>query len=678
MKRRVASVLGGIVGVALLALTLWAVRVGLDIRANREAMARAPSAAIALALDQDLDRLERLVLVSLALAASNFVFFHLSLRGWRRLESLEMRFALATRGGAALAAGIAVTDTRWGLHLTTPVLDALCSPWGSTRAWWALAFDATRLPPARPCATCGLPMVEGSVQVQLTPPGRPRTVQQWTFAGHAHDILGEPGSHVLLVQNVTERVIAEARAEEARLHEARTHAAWVQVIAGLPDGVLIHLGGHIRYANPAMEKLAGKSPLTGAHVDDLGGLSPGEGRLVRQDGSDVFVRVSTAQPIDFEEATCELRLVHDLTVWADLQAQLRMADRLASIGTLASGVAHEINNPLTWVLFNLETVQQRASDWESRQLLAEAREGTEQVRRIVEDLRSYARPQGEEIGPTDLAAAISAAARLAGPHLEACATLHVDCPPETWVLGSDARLAQVFLNLLVNAAQATEEAGGTRHQVGITVSPEGDRVVVTVVDDGPGISAEHLPHVFDPFFTTKAAGKGTGIGLYVCHRIVTSLGGDISIVSEEGNGVRVRVALVASAPPADVDLAPAPKPSARLRILLVDDEPLVARALAGMLREFEVVIAHSVEEALARVADRPFDAILCDLNMPDVPGRVLHARLDPVHRARLAFMTGGVHSEADRRLIVEMGRAPLDKPFLREEVLETVARLGRA
>jgi CheY-like chemotaxis protein len=240
------------------------------------------------------------------------------------------------------------------------------------------------------------------------------------------------------------------------------------------------------------------------------------------------------------------------------------------------------------------------------------------------------------------------------------------------VLASESRLGQVFLNLLVNALQAlSPRDNGAEHEVRVRVSSQdAGAVLVEIGDTGDGIAADVLPRVFDPFFTTKPVGVGTGLGLFVCQGIVTSLGGTLSIRSEEGRGTTVSVQLPAIT---ESSLDSTEPPSSlrgavrRSRVLLVDDEVALCRALSAALEgEHDVVAVNSGEAALALLAaDRAFDVILCDVMMPGITGMDVWTRAVaacPELEPRFVFTTGGAFS-SEAAAFLDKGKTYLEKPF---------------
>ncbi len=423
-----------------------------------------------------------------------------------------------------------------------------------------------------------------------------------------------------------------------------------------------------------------------------------EARVVWTDGTVRWVTFHGAWSLD--PATRLARLVgtaQDVTERKELQARLLLSDRLASMGTLASGVAHEINNPLAYVIGNLDCLGQALGELrpgdptdELTEMLEDARDGARRVASIVRDLKAFSRADEDAREAVDLAHAIELAVRLSGNQLRHRARLVRDEEPLPPALGNESRLVQVFINLLVNAAQALPEGEAERHEVRVTARRDGaGHAVVSVTDTGCGIPPAQLAQVWNPFFTTKAIGVGTGLGLSICHGIVKAMGGTITVTSQVGRGTTFSVRLPlaqgvafnprTTTPP--VTTAPAGPPA---RLLIVDDEASIGATLGRMLgREYAIECVTSAREALARVtAGERWDVILSDLMMPDMTGMDFYDALaaTPELRPRCVFMTGGVFTERAQAFLTESGRPTLDKPFdparLRR-VLAQVASEGR-
>ena len=371
-------------------------------------------------------------------------------------------------------------------------------------------------------------------------------------------------------------------------------------------------------------------------------------------------------------------------VTAERQAaerQLVLAERLAAVGSLAAGVAHEINNPLAFVITNLELLERDLGRLDPRAaaLIHDARFGAERVRLIVRDLKVLSRDSAEQREPVSLDEVVESALRIGGRDLGQRAQLvtRLGAPPP--VRGNQARLGQLVLNLLLNASQAFP--GGTNPQARIRVqtgvAPNGE-VLLEVEDNGVGIAPENLKKIFDPFFTTKPVGEGTGLGLSICQGIVSSHGGAIEVESRPGAGTTFRVLLPACELAGRADEPqPAQLTAGRSRVLIVDDEVRLAQSMRLLLEpEHEAVVCTSGEAALELLAgDRAFDLILCDLHMPGVTGLEVHRRLsasDPALAGRVVFLSGGAITAETKAFVLASSNLVLDKPVRPERLLDLV------
>jgi PAS domain S-box-containing protein len=385
----------------------------------------------------------------------------------------------------------------------------------------------------------------------------------------------------------------------------------------------------------------------------------------------------------------------DVTDRKEIQVRLQISDRMASIGTLAAGVAHGINNPLAYVIANLDYVKHKlARPWselpgeevrEVRELLDESLEGADRVRRIVGDLRSFSRHGDDRVTAVDLTAVIERALNMAMNEIRHRARVVLMLDPVPRVLGTESKLGQVVLNLLVNAAQAIE-AGNVEHN-SITVRTLLDkhgRPRLEIEDTGIGIPEEYLRRVFDPFFTTKPVGVGTGLGLSISHRIVSEFGGEIGIESQHQRGTLVWLSLEtapleAVAPPKPPTFPPPSNREHSARILIVDDEPAILRALSRVLQGYQVTRALSGREAVSRIEHSgPYDVVFCDVMMPELSGIDVYERAKevcPGQERRIVFITGGAFTEHAAKFIESIDNPKLGKPFDAGEVRALVQAL---
>ncbi|MFO0676167.1 MAG: PAS domain S-box protein [Polyangiaceae bacterium] len=379
----------------------------------------------------------------------------------------------------------------------------------------------------------------------------------------------------------------------------------------------------------------------------------------------------------------------DLTEHRRLQLRLSIADRMASIGQLAAGVAHEINNPLTYVMASLEQIRRSlvtsgAVDAVASQLAA-AEEGLARIRSVVRDLSSFSRSNAGERGILEVVPVLESAIRMAHAELATSTTVTRDYGPAPHVFANEARLGQVFLNLVVNAAQAMSERRDRPHELHVaTRTGEHGECVVVVRDTGAGIPEDLRKTIFDPFVTTKPPGVGTGLGLSICRDILTSLGGSISVESTLDVGTTFTVVL----PPIDPELVRRasarrpvgePAPSHSRRILVVDDEPAIVSALLGMLAGHVVQGAASGADALDMLRDQDFDVVLCDVMMRDVSGIDVFeflAREGRGRERRVIFMTGNAFTDEAREFLRSKVDRVLEKPFVQDDVVRMVARVS--
>ncbi len=490
---------------------------------------------------------------------------------------------------------------------------------------------------------------------------------------------------------------------EQRLAVRSLRLAQVALDRGLSALLFVDSGGVVTYANQAAGRLLERptAELLGRSLWDLDAAFeeerwPGDWARLRAEGS-LLLDGRLARPEgQAVEAEVGLTLVaHDgvevaLYAARDLSERRRAesAQRLASVGTLAAGMAHEINNPLTFVAANLAFALDRIGPLradpraeEVAHALEDAEEGTRRVARVVRDLKAVSRVEVEERRPIDLAAEVETALKLAQHELRHRARLEVSLGPVPRVEAPEFQLGQVFLNLLVNAGQAVGEGAADRHTVRVTCrTAEDGWAVVEVADDGPGIDEAVRPRIFEPFFTTKPVGAGTGLGLSVCHGIVTGLGGRIEVESAPGAGALFRVLLPPAAVAAPAPPVPAPASArpegARARILVIDDEPLIGSTIRRLLSAHEVVALSAPRQALDRLsAGEPFDLVLCDLMMPELSGMELWEALAaarPELARRVVFMTGGAFTDRAREFLAAVGQPQLGKPFQPQDLREQV------
>ncbi|CAN5476234.1 hypothetical protein BH11MYX1_BH11MYX1_27960 [soil metagenome] len=517
-----------------------------------------------------------------------------------------------------------------------------------------------------------------------------------TKDGRARDVDVEMSRLEFRGRACTLALIIELTEGETSLR--RSEENFRTLIERLPIGTIVHRRGLIIYINPAAVRglrydtaaeLVGRPLLDLVHPCDRERIQASatqtaqeglalstESRMLRRDGS-IAVIEAEGLMLDFDGHPANVVIAQEVTERRELFARVATADRLVSMGTLAAGVAHEINNPLAYLVSNLEVLA-RELPTQYAGPIADARDAAERVSSIVRDLRELARPD-DELRAVDVAAILASSIKMATNELRHRATLVTNYAPELpRVRASPSRLGQVFLNLLVNAAHAMMESRGELAEVRVRTQTRGERVYVEIEDTGVGIPAENLGRVFDPFFTTKPLGVGIGLGLAISHQIITSIGGEISVTSEVGKGTTFRIALRAASPEQFPEPTEAtPVVARRLRILLIDDEVAVGRAVANLLSpDHEVTPVARASVALARLeSGEEFDVILCGLMMPELDGIELYARLSPPYRERIVFVTGGAFTPQARTFLSARGSTHLEKPFTEKQLRQAIARI---
>jgi CheY-like chemotaxis protein len=383
----------------------------------------------------------------------------------------------------------------------------------------------------------------------------------------------------------------------------------------------------------------------------------------------------------------------DVSVEKAANARMLVSERLASLGTLAAGVGHEINNPLMAVLGNLEMAlsdlgRLTRAQPELAELvdvvegLRDAKEAAERVRNIVRDLKLFSRSDEETSGPVDVERVMESSMRMVWNEVRHRATLVRDYQRVPAVYANESRLGQVLLNLIVNAAQAIPEGRASQNEIRVatSVAPDG-RVRMTVSDTGCGMSPEIAAQIFTAFFTTKPIGVGTGLGLSICHQLVTAMGGEVSVETKLGVGTTFAVLLPALDPATTAALAttiPIAPVSRRGRVLVVDDEPIVTTTVRRALaKEHDVIGLLDPTEAVRQLeAGERYDVILCDLMMPNVTGVDLYEqvqRISPLHASRMVFITGGAFTVQARAFVDTTPNACIEKP-IDVEALRTLVR----
>lgn len=511
-------------------------------------------------------------------------------------------------------------------------------------------------------------------------------------------------------RDVSERKRAGAAVARA-LRELET------VLETLPDPVAIRIGELFAYVNPAWlrilgyadpRELIGKKVLDSIHPNDVAIASArltvpaakGQGdttelRMLAKDGSAVPLDFPPSLELHYHGEPARMVVAHDRREEKRVAAALATRERLVTVGTLAAGVGHELNNPLQSVSMNLELLREELRNVAGGSPSARYRElvdmaddalrGAERIRKIVIGLHTFSRGEREEQSLLDVRSVLELSLNLAQNELRHRARVELDFEPVPPVMADESKLAQVFINLLVNAVQAMPERPAEDNEVRVvTRADEQERVVVEIRDNGSGMAPEVRSRIFEPFFTTKPVGMGTGLGLAISYNIVTSLGGQIECQSETGVGTTFRVVLPRAREAVHRSglrqLAP---PTLRGRILVVEDELTVARLLERVLsRDHVVDLAADGVGALERLSlRRDYDIVLCDVMMPRMNGMELFesvSRQYPELAERFVFMSGGATRPDVQAFLDSVTNEKLYKPFSVPSVKALVGRLLEA
>jgi two-component system NtrC family sensor kinase len=389
---------------------------------------------------------------------------------------------------------------------------------------------------------------------------------------------------------------------------------------------------------------------------------------------------------------------HVLTIARDITEKKRSAEeltrqreslyqreKLAALGSLLAGVAHELNNPLSVVVARAVLLEEQGNPAAQTAAL-KIRTAAERCARIVRTFLAMARQQQPERGPVAINDVISAALDItAYPVRTSSIEVKLDLAEDIPLIHADAdQLHQVLLNLVINAQQSLQDHPGPRHiRVTSRFDTRAQLVRVTVADNGPGIPAHLRARIFEPYFTTKPTGIGLGVGLAVSLGIVEAHEGTLTVACPAHGGAEFSITLPLGAVAASAGESSFPlkvDPSRRT-ILVIDDEPEIRETLADILvaAQHRVVTVASGREALQHMAVEHYDVILTDVRMPDLDGRALYQEIErrwPGRGVRVVFVTGDTLASTLREFVSESGRPVIEKPFLPSEVRRVVAELA--
>lgn len=482
--------------------------------------------------------------------------------------------------------------------------------------------------------------------------------------------------------------------------------------------VVVTAGGIVRYASPAAqtvlgmtpEMLQGRSLLADAHPEDQAKLAkalhkvvghPGEVvertefRLRFADGPWRWLEATGTNQIGNSAVNGIVFNARDITDAKEAESEiarqrenLHQREKLAAMGSLLAGVAHELNNPLSIVVGRATMLQEEAGDEVTRTVADKIRAAAERCARIVKTFLAMARQRKLEQTAVAMDTVLDDCVEMLAYGLRTAGiTVEKQFAPDLPSISGNAdQLHQVFLNLIVNAQQAMESQPAPR-RLRLSVDRRGEQLRIVVADNGPGIAPAIRSRIFDPYFTTKPAGQGTGVGLAVSLGIVESHGGSLTVDSPPEGGARFQVMLpiqpVQELPVEDQPGQPEPATTKGPRVLIVDDEAEVGSLLADILHRdtSQIDIAASGQEALQLLAKREYDAILTDLRMPEMDGPELFRQIEqrwPARARQVVFITGDALSPTVQTFLAGTGQPYLEKPFVPADVRGIVRELTTA
>ncbi len=429
-----------------------------------------------------------------------------------------------------------------------------------------------------------------------------------------------------------------------------------------------------------------------AQLQDTGEVRDMELQVRRSDGTTIWVSL-TSRLIASDGSNVAITSMIDLTerlaFEEELERQrdaLHLSEKMSALGELLASVAHELNNPLSVVVGQSLLLMETVADERIRRRIERIGSAAERCARIVKTFLAMARQQPALSEPICVNEAVEAALEVCGPGLvqagvEVTRQLSDDMPP---VLADFDQISQVISNLIVNATHALEDSGRpARLWVSTSFRPAPNEVVIKVKDNGPGVPGEVRGRIFDPFFTTKEAGKGTGIGLTLCHRIIDAHGGRIRLDNRTDQGATfvIKLPCRSAMPAAEQEAVMQQLPDGRLRILVIDDEVGMTDVLSEVLRvDGHVVECANTGEAARRLLDEiRFDLILSDLRMPGLDGPTLYQHIETAYpdlARRVAFITGDTLSGDIQKFLQEARRPYLEKPAAPDDIRAFVRQIA--
>jgi PAS domain S-box-containing protein len=424
-------------------------------------------------------------------------------------------------------------------------------------------------------------------------------------------------------------------------------------------------------------------------------IGPNKRKVLQPSGAIRDIEFSAAC-VESQTDKLYLYIIEDITEKSKLLEQSLLAYKMSSIGVLTLGIIHEINNPLNWLLSNLQSIKEKirtlpAQDTKSHRLIAsfseytnECIEGAQKIALIVHDLKAFSHVENKNIIPVDINAAISSAIHIVEHEVKHSMQLKMElCGELPFLLLSTNRLQQVFVNLIVNAAQSFSNPKNPKNLLIIKTTLERNNLRIDFTDNGSGIKPENMDKLFIPFFTTKST--GIGLGLSISYNIIKTMGGEIHVKSTVDKGTTFSVTLPLSIKAAiDPDIKINTTPKAKLKILIIDDLPYILNTLGRLLEDEQIVtLALGGREGLhlLETSKTNFDLIITDINMPDVSGIDIYRYIKNKHpemAKQIIFLTGGSPSKKINNFLGSIKNPCLEKPFTLESLTAAIASIRPA
>jgi signal transduction histidine kinase/ActR/RegA family two-component response regulator len=526
--------------------------------------------------------------------------------------------------------------------------------------------------------------------------GRASSPSLWT--PEEVELVGAVADHAAVTM-ATGRLVQASQERAVQIERERRE--WERTFDAIPDMLSVHDGyGRMLRANLAMQVRLGGDPrrFTGKECGEILKVVMGRSSgcpheeaqqarraIIREIQGEFGVFSLTAIPC-FDAAGKSLYIIHvckEITEEKQIREQLLQTEKMAAVGNLVSGVAHELNNPLAGVVGFSEILLEKEEEGKRKKTIQRIRDEGERASRIVRNLLTFARKHKPESNMVDINSVLEKTIELRAYDLRVNKIkvkneLSKELPK---TLADPNQLLQVFMNIITNAEQAMREAHG-KGTLTLRTSVAGEAIRITWEDDGPGITPDNLKKIFDPFFTTKAVGKGTGLGLSICHGIIKEHGGTITANSTVGQGTVFSIELpIATGPEIVAQVRRSAAPKARpATILVVDDELAIREMIRDALEQHKHVVdvVESGQAALDAIKKKTYDVILSDMKMPEMDGQELFSRISSDHPElvpRIIFTSGDTVSVETRSFFERSGRPYILKPFKITDLTDSVERL---